>query len=58
MSSTSWGLAYLAGQVPLGFGCQEGQGVKTQLKPFGLLLFPVALIQFLRGFRRKEIILM
>lgn len=53
VSCTRWGQTHLASQVPLGFGCQEGQGVKTQLKPFCFLVFPAALIQFLRGFRRE-----
>ena len=48
MPSSNWGLTDLTGQVPLGFGCQEGQGVKTQIKRFRLLVFPAALIQFLR----------
>lgn len=51
-----WRPTHLAGQVPLGFGCQEGQGVKTKFKAFGLLVFPAALIQFLRGVRKKETI--
>jgi hypothetical protein len=57
-SYRSWIPTHLTGQVPLGFGCQESQGVKTQFKPFGLLLFPAALVQFLGGFRREEIVLM
>lgn len=55
---TRWTPTHLTGQVPLRFGCQEGQRIKTQFKPFRLLVFPAAFIQFLRGFRRREIILM
>lgn len=53
-SRASWRLTHLAGQVPLGFGCQERQGVETQLKPFCLLVFPAALVQFLRGLREER----
>ena len=44
--------SYVAGQISLGLGGEEGEGVQTQFKSLLPLLLPAAFIHFLQ--RRKE----